>query len=373
LYAAVGVAAQDEATLDDLFEDPVDDTVAAAPVTDHLTQYVSSDTVIIAGSFEAVGGVLAGWTTWPSLAALSTGFDGTIGLSSTVTVTMDARPDPDFRLYGAMSTSVNPIDGVYGWPAFSLGELFIDYTWLGNTFIRLGRHAMTWGQGRLFEAVTNIMADSGSAYSLRISQPTWLNGVSGIALIKGGYFESGVGASYRQVCYAVKLDEIIGGTLVSLGARYQVTEGINSLLSIKKVVLGVDILADVAVRYDDELWSPQVLVGFFKEWQDLKAYGEYYYSGTVGFQGEHKAGLAVGYNNVGDSAVDVGAQLVHYFNDHSGTATAVVTWTPWKYITATVGLPVVYGAEGSRAVLQNTDAAKRRLLVAFGLEMNVSF
>jgi len=367
------LGAQEEENLDDLFSDPVEDTIAEVPATDHLSRFVTQDTIAFSGSFNAKGGAIAGWTRYPLLGDLLGGFDGTVGLVSTVTLSFDARPDPDFRLFGTVSTSIDPVNGSYTWPAFALSELFIDYTWLGDVFIRMGKHSVTWGQGRLFEAITNIMADASSGFALRASLPTLLNGVSAIGLMKSGYFESGTLASYKQVCYALKADQVLWGTMLSLGGRYQVDEGLNAILSVKRVVLGVDLLADAVLHESDGSRYFRALAGFFKEWQDVKLYGEYYYTGAAAGEAEHLAGLAVGFNNVFDTPVDLGAQWLHALSDGSGTVTAGLTWSPWKFITVTVAVPVVYGEAGTHFILANDDPAKRLVSIALGLEMAVSF
>lgn len=372
LVAALPLYAQEAENLDDLFSDPVADTVVVETQTDHLAQYVTSSAVVISGSFNATGGAIAGWLQWPDLATPSTGFDGTIGLTTSASLNIDARPDPDFHLYGTMTTSMNPLVGV-SWSSFALGELFVDYTWLGNVFFRMGKHGITWGQGRLFEGMTNIMGDTATGFTLRASLPTLLDGVSAIGLLKNGYFESGTLASYKEICYAVKADQVLLGTLLSLGGRYQVDEGLNAMLSVKRTILGVDVLADLVLHDSETARYHRFLAGFFKEWTDFKVYGEYYYTGAAAEVADHSAGLACGFNNVLGTPLDLGAQWIHAFIDGSGTVTTGLTWVPWKFITATIAVPVVYGDDGSRYVLANADPVKRRLALAFGLEMVVSF
>ncbi|MBN2874798.1 MAG: hypothetical protein JXM71_06865 [Spirochaetales bacterium] len=369
LACSIAVVAQESENLDDLFDAPADDSVVMDTETDHLAQFVTEDTIRFSGSFNAVGGIGAGWTSWPVVRDLSAGFDGTVGLTATTNLYVDAMPDPDFRLYGYVTTSMDPLSGGKTWNGFSIGELFVDYTWLGNVFIRMGTHSITWGQARLFEGVTNLMADAATDFSLRASLPTVLGGVSVIGLVN-----KDATTSYTQVCYAAKADEVLWNTMLSVGARYQLDEGLNALLSVKKVLWGVDLLADTVIHYDDASFYPKVLAGFFKEWPDVKLYGEYYYDGSASIGLDHVTGLACGFNNIAGTPLDLGLQWIHAFIDGSGSATAGLTWKPWKYITATLALPVAYGADGSRYVTtSNSDPARRRLAMVFGLEMAVSF
>jgi len=217
------------------------------------------------------------------------------------------------------------------------------------------------------------MPDLPAGFAFRLNIPTWLDGISTIVLIKDSYFESSLKASYRQFCYGIKADKVLGGTFLSAGIRYQEDENFKALFSVKRVVLGVDLFGDVALGYDGLTWSPRVLTGFFKEWQDFKLYGEYYYAGTVDGLPDHTMGLAAGYNNIGETSIDLGIQWFHTFVDDSGIVTIVATWPAWKFITATIGLPIVYGSDDSRYIRTNADPAKRRIALAFGLEFAISF
>lgn len=370
-FCLAAAGAQEEAeNLDDLFADPEPDLAVQAPAVDHLAAFVQDDRIGLSGYFEATGGVGAGWTSWPVLSDPSQGFDGTVGLTATARLYLDARPDPDFRFYGAFSTTMNPLagGGSTAWPSFGISELFIDYTWLGSVFIRMGQHGMAWGQGRLFEGITNLMSDAGGMFSLRASLPALLSGVSAVALLPPG------ATSYQQLAYAAKADLVFLETLLSLGVRYQKDSGPSALVSVKRTIWGVDILADAALRYTETSWNPRILAGFFKEWERAKLYGEYYYDGTAQPGLDHTAGLAFGYKDVLGTPLDLGLKWFHAFLDHSGSATAALVWKPWKYITAIVALPVAYGPDGGRYVAaSNPDAAKRRLALLFGLEMKVSF
>jgi len=369
VFAALPLCAQEAENLDDLFSDPVEDIVVVETETDHLAQYVTDDTIRFSGSFSAQGGMAAGWTSWPDLTNPALNFDGTIGLTSTASLYFDARPDPDFRLYGYVTTSMDPLAGSYTWSGFSIGELFIDYTWLGDVFIRMGKHSIAWGQARLFAGVTDLMADAGAGYSLRANLPTVLNGVSLVGMINKPDV-----TSYQQIVYAAKADEVLLGTMLSLGARYQISEGLNALFSVKRVVWGLDLLADAVVHYDAASLYPRVLAGFFKEWPEVKLYGEYYYDGATAGGTDHTAGLACGFNNIAGTPLDLGLQWIHTFYDGSGSATAGLTWKPWKYLTATLALPVAYGTDQSRYVTtSNADVSDRRLALVFGLAMDVSF
>lgn len=371
----------DEAeSLDDLFEAPPEDIIVEEPQTDHREQFEKEKTVNVIGSFEATGLVAAGWAGWNFIPDLSQDFDGSTGLTSTAKVTFDARPAPEFRVYGSLSTAFNPLEkdddwddfiasldslvGSASWSSPYFNELYCDYILKDFLFVRLGKHAISWGQGRLFTP-GNLMSDSTASFNVRVSMPT-LAGLTFVILTNGG-------VSYRQLVYAGKVDFVLFNTLISPAVRYNFDEGVESLLSLKKVILKTDFLIDAVAHYDEGFQSVTALGGFFREWTDFKLYGEYRFHWNSDGSMTHDAGLAAGYNNPFGAPFDVGSQIIHNFLDNSGTITLGISQSLWPYVTMKVGMPIVYGTDNSSAVLNNTDPEKRRIALILSLTLSGSF
>lgn len=361
--------------LDDLFLAPEPDKVEEAPEKDHLASVAKEEKLKLSGYFEAIGGIGAGWEEWPELQDLGQYFDGSIGFKADANLYVDARPDKDFRFFASFATSINPMDGSNKWTDFKISELFVDYTLLDSIFIRLGQHSTSWGQGKIFTN-SNLMADSAGNFSFRAGMPAVLNGIQALILAKQTI------DYYKDLIYAAKVDAVFWNTYFSLGARYQADEGIKGLFSIKKVVFGTDLLSDVTISQEGtELDSTEfdftALAGFFREWDSLKLYGEYLGKGHVGqsVEGyEQKIGLDFGYKHIFGSGFNYGLEYRHEFKDNSGYIINALAWKPWKYITATLALPLVYGPTGAFYVTEgNPDLAKRRIALLFGLEMKVNF
>jgi len=81
----------------------------------------------------------------------------------------------------------------------------------------------------------------------------------------------------------------------------------------------------------------------------------------------------VGYKDVLDTPFDLGAQWRHGFTDASGSLALGMGWTPFPNLSATIGLPFVYGKDGTSYVLNNEDPAKRRLALGLSLELYTTF
>ena len=348
--SATGTAEADEASagvLDDLFDEPAADTVVADTGEDYRETYVTAEKVALGGSFYALGGVAGGYVLWPTEDDWTSGLDRSLGAYAKTTLTLDARPSSIARVRASFVSTFIPTSAA-AWPRFSIGELYGDYAIGETVFARLGQFTSVWGQGRLF-APGDLMSGSGSYFSLRASVPTLLDGVSFYAMTPVKM------VSYQSLAYAAKADLVLAGTYLSGGVRYRETEGLRGLVSVKRVVFGTDLLADATIRWLDDSMSWSGVAGFFREWDDLKLYGEYYWAVDAAGALDHKAALAVGFNNIADTPLDFGVKARHALSDGSGVVLAAVTWSPWRYVTATVGAPFIYGDDGGYYVSHSYD------------------
>ncbi|MBI9107228.1 MAG: hypothetical protein JEZ04_10845 [Spirochaetales bacterium] len=374
---------EDEAdNLDDLFTAPKEDIVVEETKKDHREAFEKTETVKIKGKYTVVGGVGAGWTSWEFFPDLTNTFDPSIGLSTTASVSFDARPIPEFRVYGNFYSAFNPFDSssitvettssattmVSNWGAIEISELFCDYILSDFLYARMGKHYITWGQGRIFNP-GNLMLDSGNNYNARVSFPS-LAGFTFMVLTNGT-------TNYAQMVYGGKADFVIGDLLLSPALRYQLSEGLTGLLSLKQVLLKTDFFADVTAKYYDEFLSANVLAGFFREWEDIKLYGEYKYSWTLAGESRHDAGLVFGFKKPFGAPFDFAVQALHYFSSdlmsNSGSVTFGISQKIWPLVTMQIGLPIVYGGDSSYAVINNADTSGRRIALILSLKLSGTF
>ncbi|GAB1484361.1 hypothetical protein MASR2M78_31790 [Treponema sp.] len=365
-----------DTSMDSLFDEPIEDIVAP-PVSDarqidHTRQFTEAAKPVFSGSFSSEGGAGLGWVDFPSFSNPREGLSANIGAEATTTLKLDARPDPAFRLYGNTSVDLKPSDGQYTWSAFAIDELFVDYSGIPNAFFRVGKHTISWGQGRLFTP-GNPMSGSEEGSAFRASFPTVLSGLSAVALAQNSYFADPASPSYREIAFGAIADEVLLGSLVSTAFRYRGAEGFQGLFSLKRTILSTDLLCDIVYRKSETSRNFALLAGFFREWKDFKLYGEYQYEGATPGGRDHSFGLAAGLNNVFGTTFDVGSQWLHTLQDDSGSLTLGLTWNPWSHIKASVAVPLTYGKDGSRYILDNEDPSKRRLALILLLELSGSF
>lgn len=377
LLAAATLFAQEEGTnLDSLFEDPAEDVIKTAPEdenqVDHTAAFNVADKAAISGNFTATGGVGLGWIDFPDVRRPVDGLDGSYVAQSTVSAAFDARPDPDLRVHGGFSVSLDPASGNYSWSSIVVDELFCDYTVLGKAFIRFGKHTIAWGQGRLYTP-GNLMTGSENGTAFKVSFPTMLAGLSFVALAQNGYFANPAEPSMREFAYGALLDSVVGGVRASFGLRYRKPEGYQALGSFKINVKGTDLLCDVVGRYNAErAMSGTTLAGFYREWKDLSFYGEWQYDYSPSTT-HHAVGAAAAYNNIAGSTVDIGAKWLHSFAPDSGAIALGVSWDPLKFVEATIALPVVYGTPGRYDILDEDMPLTQRVSLVLLVKITTSF
>lgn len=360
-----------EDDLDNLFDAPKQDIVVEQPQIDLRKQFEESKKVKVSADYYAKGLVAAGLTDWNTSA-----FDASAGLKSSMKVNFDARPAPEFRVFGSVSTTFNPYASLQEsgetasasavWSTPTVDQLYCDYILKDTLFTRLGKFSFAWGQGRFYTPGNLMTASSDSDFNFRLTLPA-LAGLSFVLLTNDSTY-------YGDFTYGGKVDFVFGSTMISPAVTYRETDGLKTLLSFKQVIGKTDFLIDFTTNITNSgnLASLYVVSGFYREWEDLKFYGEYQYS-RIGTVNDHVAKLAFGVNNPFGAPFNLGLQWEQNFMDWSGTVTAVLTQNIFPFIKMTIGLPFVYGTDGSYAMVNNADPDGRRIALGLALELTGSF
>jgi hypothetical protein len=347
--------------------------------------FETSDTVDIEGSVGATAGVGAGWTEYPTVTGVWDDYTVSLNLSTRTGLTFDARPDPTLRVFGSLFTEIDPPEDLYTWSGIQVDELFFDYVWADSVFTRIGTFRKRWGQARIFTP-GNLAGDFGDGddetndgsgadeLSVRASLPTVLDGITVLTMAREEYFEDEALPGYRAVAYAGRLDWVVGPALFSVGGRWRAPEGAAGLFSTKTVVLGTDLLGDLVFYYDEnEDTAVAVVTGFYREIRDIRLYGEYYFDGRTEGGDDHNVGLVAAIPRILGSPWGIGLNWEHTFVDDSGRLVSGISWSPLQFISARLGVPWVYGADGSRYVEDNEDPQDRRLAIGLELVLEATF
>ena len=324
-----------------MFEDPAEDIIVEQPADiDYRNQFEESKKIVVSGDFVIRAGGGFGWTDEP--------FDGypekVAGAYSKATISFDARPDPTIRIFGRLKTEMDSDDGSDAWSMLEFDELYCDYNWLDKSFFRLGKFYMTWGQGRLFRPA-NFMEDAEEGTSFRMTMPNVLDGVSLVSLYKKKPGSPNDGKLHKgDVSFAGHADKTFGPINFSVAMLYNDMDGQRYSGSVKTVILGTDLFADYVLNRSDEGdITHEALAGFYKEWTNMKFYGEYYYDGRIEDDIDHCIGFATDFDNLFGSPVGMGFKWLHSVTDNAGQFIGGFSISPWKHVKIRMAIPWQYG------------------------------
>lgn len=329
-----------EDDFDSIFDDPAEDIVVEQPSDiDYRNQFEESKKIVVSGDFVVRAGGGFGWTEEP--------FDGypdkVAGAYSKATISFDARPDPTIRIFGKLKTEMNSDNGSDVWSKLDFDELYCDYNWLDKSFFRLGKFYMTWGQGRLFRPA-NFMEDAEDGTAFRMTMPNVLDGVSFVSLYKKRVFRDDKKLHKGDLSFAGHADKTIGPINFSVAMLYNDLDGQRYSGSVKTVILHTDLFADYVLNRSDEGdITHEALAGFYKEWTNIKLYGEYYYDGRIEDDIDHCVGLATDFDNLFGTPIGMGFKWLHSVTDKAGQFIGGFTISPWKHVKIRMAIPWQYG------------------------------
>jgi len=373
----------------DLFYNPPEDIVVTETDTDHRRQFEESETITLRRSFNSTAASSVGWSNYPKVNNLSEGFEATAGAVAEARLSFMARPSPIFNMGGSFYTEVDYKNGNPDWTNIIVDELYADYILLDKIFFRVGKFPMKWGNGRLFTP-GDLMSLSERGLSFRANFPTVMDGLTFVALANRYYMESpdspdAVFSMSKDLVAAALLEKVFGNVLLSLGGRFQDRDGLKTLTSLKTVAFRTDIFTDFILCYDnDDNIDFQTVAGFFREWEKLMIYGEYFFNGLTEGNKDHNLGLAIGYKKIFSSPVDAAVEWRHAFIDNSGRVFPGITFSPWQHIRMNFGIPILYGDDETRMTLEERDEydkenlsyympSKRGISFLFSIGLSYSF
>ncbi|MCL2793158.1 MAG: hypothetical protein FWD87_08695 [Spirochaetaceae bacterium] len=351
--------AEERGFFDDLFYDPPEDIIVPDTGIEHRRQFEERDGIILRKSFNSTAAASAGWTGFPQLNNLSEGFDVIPGAVAEARLSFIARPSPIFSMGGSVFTEVDHHSVVPDWTDIAIDELYADYIWNDKAFFRMGKFPMAWGNGRIF-GPGNLMIQSEKGLTFRATLPTVMDGVT-IAALANDHYSAAPGTPFlikRDTVGAVLLEKVFGSVHFALGGRSHrdLTNTTAALAAFKTVVLRTDVFTDLVLHHDNEEgFYFRTVAGFFREWEKLQMYGEYYFDGLMEENKGHNLGFAIGYKNIFSGPVDVGVEWRHAFVDNSGRVFPAITFSPWPLIRINFGIPILYGDDATRSLLVDRD------------------
>jgi hypothetical protein len=354
-------------SLDYLFDQPSADEVAAAPKKTAIPQVKQAIRPFGSVSF--------------NLAAIR-GEGGrntaTLGVDSTWTLGIDARPDDTLRIQGSLSSSL-PTGNVLQYSTPMLGELFADYTVGSWAVFRLGQFGVTWGQARLVSNVGNLIASANPGFSVKGAFPLGTGTLTLFSSAIGGFDDHQLPSDFQ---YASSIDQTLGPVTVGAACSFRKSQVWQSSAFAKTSFWGWDWYGEAVGTFNqtDSPWDRADAVvggnwqGWFPVWSfNAETLVSKFKNHPERTQYTSQASVSID-GKVPWSGFSPKATWAYAWDDRSGQVVGSVVYQPaGSSLSLTVGVPWIFGDEGTRFVLGNPDSSGRRYGIGLKASLSYSF
>jgi hypothetical protein len=383
------------------------------------------------GSFDLYGNVGGGWAEMPDLSQPGNNLGRDIGGTMSTSLGFEIRPVNELRLRGTLNYTF-PGTGAESLP--QLSEMFADFSVVNAVFFTLGIFSYTWGNSQFYQfgnlparslpgwsgnnnlpfwEQNNILATvttTNYPVSLRMNIPMGLNTLSFLAkfdLANYG-FASQTAPNPKFAGYGIEYDLVTGPIEWSLGGFYQWELTPRTLLSLKTHFLGFDFSAETTMAYPVTFSPsgvspiqtsgggiyvggtlqriyPTAVFGLSREWTDLniKLYAEYAYNGERApgtswlpdetGPGGHNSAIGARFSNLGQSGLTLNVLWQQNWSDGSGLISPFIEFSPISLTTIQVGIPFVWGPDGSEVINNRLVPGGQRLELIILIKVSESF
>ncbi|MFP4378319.1 MAG: hypothetical protein ACLFP4_14845 [Spirochaetales bacterium] len=398
LLVAAGAFAQDDGTDEDaLFGGGlIEETEENADVDDAVNDLLTNDGTEVGGGFDLSIRLATDPEEVNEFSDLIDETAPSYSLGSTVFI--DARPDPDFRVF--LKTQVEydtelPDPGA----SITVEELFSDVSLSDSLFLRAGKQNMAWGVGYFFSpadlvSLESIDPDNPDAelegpVAVRLHYPIGTTNMYAYTMLDNFPNTGHAG-------YAAKLEFVVGNSEITTGGYFE-QDAVSGLMATYSGSVGdFDLFAEVVGQYgstitivredgpllvaddrEDE-WFPLATGGFRYSWSDelgnfnLSFIGQYFYNGQgyedpsilqdprvgtllgageIGFSdfvgtGRHYGSALASWSNAFDSDWSPSTFWIGNLSDGSGRVSLDVRYRINDYFSVTPGYSYAYGEEG---------------------------
>jgi hypothetical protein len=339
-------------SVDDLFANPQGDTEAQTSDAKQLLQPFRAQPLTVTGTFYSTLGLIVGYSdtknedgTYNRADKLKT----TPGLNFVPAMTFSARPDETIRFQGTLSFPFDSDD------MFSpdINEMFFDYTWEDSIYLRIGKHLMSWGVTRIFDAGGDLMEDSNKDLGVKATVPIGSGGVSAVLLMPPSFMSDNY--SWRELLGGMQISYPFGGTEFIVSGTYYDADDEDKPLRATAVAktsfLGIDLFAEgIWASYMSTKPSLSlkpiingIVTGFYWEQSGIKLYGEYYVDARdTSWKSQFVSGV-VGLDRAFGTPLNLVLQWSHAFLDGSGIVVPGFSVRLLPHISLQVGVPCRYG------------------------------
>ena len=367
LFLASTALLRADDALDYLFEETSTDQVAEAPKKASIPQV--NQAIRSFGSVAFNLGALygEGGTNHSSL-----------GVDSTWTLGIDARPDDTLRVQGSLTSSLPTASQLlYSTPV--VNELFADYALGSWAVFRVGQFGVTWGQARLVSNVGNLVASAKPGFTVKAAIPVDSGTLTLLTSAIGG-FDSGNRPNDFQA--ATSFDQTLGPVTLGIASSVRKSLVWQTSAFAKTSFWGLDWYTEGVGTFHETgaLWDRLDAMtganwqGFFPVWTvNAETLVSQFQGHPELAQYTTQASLSID-GKVPWSGFRPQFLVAYAWDDQSGQIIASVVYQPTgSALSFTFGIPWVFGASGSRFVVANPDTSFRRIGVGVKSSLTYSF
>lgn len=379
---------------------PTERKVQEAPGPDLLKEF-TREPLSVSGSISTAIGGLAGFIELPpfdrpaqeAVRSLYRDLDVSGYAEFTNSLTFRSRMDRYTSVQGTIETS---------YPGFGLSvtELFLTYVLGERYFFRIGKQAITWGNGRIYDD-TNLTASAEGGYSFKLTVPVSSATVTAVVMDQPGWrYTSEPGA--QDLNYAAQITVPVGGVEILLSALYPSQRrrdggfAPRGVVGAKTTLFTVDLFHESLLATDR---SYTALSGFFKEWGDpkIQLYGEHRFRVTLperpltdipwigerfedgpssvsgGGKADHQTSLNILWKRFPLPNLDVGVRWNHAWRDNSGyIVPGLKINNPFPNGSIAFALPIYWGTATSVIASEFSDIDPRYRKLSLGAKISLS-
>jgi len=312
---------------------------------------------------------------------------------------LDVMPIPEARLIGSFSTYLpQDIDSTListvssgntttvqttttsssnSGSVLTLDELYLDYAVLQSAMFRVGKYAVTWGQGKLFNP-GNLVSSTSEAVNLRAFAPVGPFTLTGLIIGNKSFFATASKPKAEELGYASNIEFKAGPVSGGLSVYHQLIAGSTSDLMLRTGFWGFDFYGEaLAHHYVGSSWAPSYMLGMDREFDlgfKVQAVAEYWCEGRQEAPFRRHVGLALATGALESGlALKLSAKWLHSITDGSGQVVVGLTSEPLPKVKFALGVPWTYGAASSYYVTNNSDLEDRRLSLLFSVTIGFDF
>lgn len=311
-------------------------------------------------------------------------------ISMISTFSLDAQISSDFSVYQELNVYYDDADF-----DVEIQEFFAETILFEEVFLSFGMQDIRWGESTFnYTNLPNRYYDdfSGStdSYSLKLSVPLGIGGLTLLALTREGFWEDKTVPASDEIAYGMKLNYILD----LINQKFDINTGVfyykdlnnRGFISLNTTILKKwDVFTEGLVSYDSnekETLDISASIGCSTEFLNgnLGLAGEYFFNGEDTeleidddsfplFHG-HNLALQLSYRLDKINTLISNYLLYNYNNittSQSGLFTPVVIWDITKNFMLSIASPLYFGDYDAGYVLENIDTLKRDFSIVIRL------